>query len=80
MQEIRADIDFIFSSGASPVLTAYSPTPGSYYFEKYYKDKLADPLMHNNTIFSLKTSDIDEEMIRKLRMEVKKRKTKEIQN
>ena len=74
LSEVRHDVDYVFDNGASPVLTAYSPTPGSYYFNKFYKDKLTDPLMHNSTIFCLQTDEFDEEDVRLFRRQVKERK------
>ncbi|MCK5706057.1 MAG: radical SAM protein [Candidatus Aureabacteria bacterium] len=75
VEEIKDGINYVFDSGAVPVLTSYSPTPGSYYYEKFFKEKLKDPLMHNSTIFSLNTEGIDEEMIKDLRKNVKEKKT-----
>ena len=72
--EVREGVDYVFSKGAVPVLTSYAPTPGSFFYETLFQDRMTDPLMHNNSIFSLKTPDMDEEMVHVFRREIKRRK------
>ncbi|MBP7088960.1 MAG: radical SAM protein [Candidatus Omnitrophica bacterium] len=50
LKELKDDIEFINSLGARVSLAEFSPTPGTKIFEEF-KKSLADPLLHNNSIF-----------------------------
>ena len=46
----KKEIDILHSLGAKISLAEFSPTPGTEIFERY-KEKLKEPLLHNNSIF-----------------------------
>ncbi|MBN1521772.1 MAG: radical SAM protein [Candidatus Aureabacteria bacterium] len=78
LEEIKNDADYVFEKEAFPVLAAYSPTPGSFYFEKYFQNSLQEPLLQNNTIFSARSCEIDEEKVRLLRRAIKDKKIRRL--
>lgn len=50
LKELKKDIEFLHSLGARVSLAEFSPVPGTKIF-KDYKEKLSEPLLHNNSIF-----------------------------
>lgn len=55
LEELKKDIEYLHSQGAKISLAEFSPVPGTEIFHKY-KDKLSEPLYHNNSIFSFFSS------------------------
>lgn len=58
-QDVHRSIEFVHSLGLTIRLERYAPVPGTVEFQRaatHYPFLLADPLFHNNTVFSYKTS------------------------
>ncbi len=55
IDEIRESIQFVLSTGATPILAEFSPIPGTplwpFCVENSPFDLTADPILHNNSIF-----------------------------
>jgi radical SAM superfamily enzyme YgiQ (UPF0313 family) len=53
LEEILNSVAFVLACGAKPVLTEYSPLPGTKLWEKYrslYSSAVDEPLWHNNSL------------------------------
>jgi len=50
LQELKKDLLFLNHQGAKVSLAEFSPVPGTKIFQEY-KDKLKDPILHNNSTF-----------------------------
>ena len=56
LSSLKEEADFLHSRGSKVSLAEFSPTPETEMF-KEYKDKFSEPLLHNNSIFSLFPDD-----------------------
>ena len=69
--EIYNSIEFVKSFGARPILTEYSPLPGTALWKESIKssdwDIAGDPLFHNNTLLSCRDSSLSEDLYQNLK-------------
>ncbi|MDX9760590.1 MAG: B12-binding domain-containing radical SAM protein [Desulfomonilia bacterium] len=71
-REVLDAVEFVRSSGARPVITEYSPLPGTgmweeaLRFSRYPLDE--DPLFHNNTLLPCAWEGLDLSMYREIRL------------
>lgn len=51
LEELKKEIEWLHSQGAKVSLAEFSPVPGTKIFN-IYRDKLREPLYHNNSVFN----------------------------
>jgi len=56
LEHLKKEVEFLNSLGAKVSLAEFSPTPQTKIFQDY-KDKLNEPLLHNNSIFGFFSQD-----------------------
>lgn len=56
LSALKKEVDFLHSLGAKVSLAEFSPTPSTRIYYRY-RNKLRDPLLHNNSIFTFFAQD-----------------------
>ena len=69
--EIHRSIDLVHASGCKPVLTEYSPIPGTALWQESVNasawDITGEPLFHNNTLLPCRTPELSDEIYHDLK-------------
>jgi pyruvate-formate lyase-activating enzyme len=75
IHEVEESVDFVFQNGAYPVLTEFSPIPGThlwpYCLENSPFDLSSDPLLHNNSILPCQGPELSWEDYRQLKLKIR---------
>ncbi|MEW5801309.1 MAG: radical SAM protein [bacterium] len=75
--EVEESVDFVFQSGAYPILTEFSPIPGTalwpYCLENSPFDLSSDPLLHNNSILPCQGPGLSWEDYLRLKLKIRDR-------
>jgi len=81
-QEVKDSIDFVFKAGAYPILTEFSPIPGTPLWPKCLEhspfDLSKDPLMHNNSILPCQSPQLSWEDYLELKLIIRTRLSRQI--
>lgn len=77
IREVEESVDFVFKCGAYPILTEFSPIPGTtlwpYCLDNSPFDLSSDPLLHNNSILPCQGPELSWEDYLQLKLKIRAR-------
>ncbi|MEW6379767.1 MAG: radical SAM protein [bacterium] len=77
IEEVEESVDFVFKTGAYPILTEFSPIPGTplwpHCLESSPFDLSSDPLVHNNSILPCQSPRLSWEDYLRLKLRIRAR-------